>query len=155
VNATETNRMRLERFANAVLNNDAATAESLLHPDFEVYEAEGLPYGGHYRGLAGWNELFARILATWSDLKIEPQTLIGKDDAEDFGWFMKMSGRSAKTGKPFEMTIFERWSVRDGKIARILPHYWDTHLLSSIDSDESGGVLSAICDGALREQQPS
>jgi uncharacterized protein len=128
----ETNRERLQRFFTAVLAGDQAAQRSLIHPDFVLYEADGLPYAGMYRGTEGWFAAFGKIATTWADMKIEQKLLIGEPDAEEFAWFMSMSGRAATTGKKFETTVFELWSVRDGKVFSIRPHYWDTHMMANL-----------------------
>jgi ketosteroid isomerase-like protein len=128
----ETNRERLQRFYAAVLAGDQATQRSLIHPDFVLYEADGLPYAGEYHGADGWISAFAKIASTWVDIGFEQKLLIGEPDGEEFAWFMGLSGRAAKTGKPFKTTVFELWSVRDGKIFSIRPHYWDTKMMAEL-----------------------
>lgn len=130
----ESNRLCLERFYAAVVGGDHVAAESLLHAEFTVHEAGGLPYAGVYKGPRAWWQLFARISGIWLDLKIENLDLIGEPDGELFGWYMRMSGRSAATGKPFATTIFERWVVKGGKLMEVRPHYWDTKTLADLNS---------------------
>jgi ketosteroid isomerase-like protein len=134
MSSNQTNRQKLESFYLAVLNNDRTAAEALMHPEFTVYEADGLPYAGVYTGHATWWKLFERIGKTWLDMKIESLSLIGEDNGSEFGWFMRMSGRSAATGKPFSSTIFERWVIKDGKLFEVRPHYWDTKLLTDANT---------------------
>ncbi|RJG03161.1 nuclear transport factor 2 family protein [Noviherbaspirillum sedimenti] len=131
----QTNKKKLEHFAVAAMSNDRVALESLLHPEFTIHEAENLPYGGVYRGVDGWLTLFGRVNSTWADLAIEPLLLIGEANGDEFGWQMKMRGRSVATGKQFETTVFEHWSFRDGKISEVRPYYWDTKLMCTTNSD--------------------
>ena len=128
----ETNRQKLERFFAAFESGDEATQAALLHPDFLIVEADGLPYGGAYHGLAGWQALAAKIFATWSDAKIAPQFILGEDDGDRFAAMHHMKGRSSRSGLPFDTSIFELWSFRDGLIVDIRPHYWDTKMMADI-----------------------
>jgi ketosteroid isomerase-like protein len=43
-----------------------------------------------------------------------------------------MTGRGRETGTAFTMPIAEVWTLRDGKILRVTPHYLDTQLLCDI-----------------------
>ena len=44
-----------------------------------------------------------------------------------------ISGRSRKTGKPFETTVMELWRFQGALLREVLPYYWDTKLLSDVD----------------------
>lgn len=134
MNAVRSNRASLELFYTAAMTNDRATVESLLHPDFTVFEADGLPYAGAHKGHKAWWKLFDGMASIWLDLKIENLDLIGEPNGELFGWYMRMSGRSAASAKAFSLTIFERWVVKDGKLMECRPHYWDTKMLSDINA---------------------
>lgn len=128
------NRACLERFFAATMANDRATVEAILHPDFTVYEADGLPYAGVYKGHQAWWQLFDGMAGIWRDIRIESLELIGEPNGESFGWFMRMSGKAAKTGKPFSTTIFERWVVKDGMAMEVRPHYWDTKMMAELNT---------------------
>ncbi|BBZ38441.1 hypothetical protein [Mycobacterium conspicuum] len=59
---------------------DAAGA--LLHPDFVVHEAGGMPFSGEYHGAAGFFELYAKMN---EGLKLTPGEAIQFLHAEDAG----------------------------------------------------------------------
>jgi hypothetical protein len=133
---SKTNRDRITEFARLMLEGRTDEARTLLHKDFCVREADSLPYAGVYEGIEGWNTLWGRVGSTWADLEIVPdESPIGEPDGDQFGWMMKMSGRSVKTGRGFSMTVFERWTLRDNLIYEILPHYWDAHAVAAADAD--------------------
>ena len=83
-----------------------------------------------HKGAAAWWALFEKIGTIWLDMKIDSLSLIGEPDGSEFGWYMRMAGKSAKTGRPFEVTIFERWVLKDGLLFEVRPHYWDTKLMA-------------------------
>lgn len=113
-----------------------AVVKDLLDPDFVLIEPDGLPYGGTYRGPEGWWTLYRRILSTWTDLRNETLFILGNPDGEDFAFMMRLTGRSSKTGKPFETTVMEHWVVRNGRVLSILPHYYDTKYLWDLDHEQ-------------------
>ena len=135
----ETNLQVIQR-ASATMGMDNpeghATVKELLDPDFVVIEPDGLPYAGTYRGPDGWWTVFRRMLSTWTDIKHEPIFLMGDPAGENFALMVRLSGRSLKTGKPFETTVMEHWVVRNGRVVSSRPHYFDTKYLWEVCHDE-------------------
>lgn len=132
----ETHLQVMQRILAGLMTGGAegrAVVQALFDPNFVLIEPEGLPYGGTYHGPEGWWEAGRRITSTWSDLKLEPIFIKGDPDGEDFALFLKLSGRSAKTGTPFQTTVLEHWVVRKGKLVKIQPHYFDTKYLCDIN----------------------
>ena len=127
-------RQLCERFTAALAAADWATMEAMLDPDFEVVEAEGLPYAGTYRGAAGWRQLSGQVLATWSGFRLRTLEILGETD-DSLVIRFAMSGRSRKTGTPFETSILELWRFRDDRLIGITPYYFDTHQLALADAD--------------------
>ncbi len=130
--APQTNRAMIERFSALVMAGDRENAAALVHPEFVLTEAEGLPYGGKWHGFDGLLSLLGVMAETWADLAIETRSLIGEPEGTEFGLLMQIAGKSTVTGKTFSTTAFEHWVVRDGKIAEISPHYWDTQALAAL-----------------------
>lgn len=122
-----------EQFIAALGRGDWEAMERMIHPDFEVIEAEGLPYAGSFRGFDGWRRLSDAVLATWSGFRISPIEMHGGEDESAIVRFA-ISGRSRKTGKAWESSVLELWKFRDGRLARIDPYYFDTHLLAEADA---------------------
>lgn len=132
--ALQNNRDMIERFSALVMAGNMETAAALVHPDFVLTEADGLPYGGKWHGFVGLLRLLGTMADTWADLAIETRSVIGEPDGTEFGLLMQIAGKSTVTGKSFTTTAFEHWVVRDGLIAEISPHYWDTKTLSALHS---------------------
>ncbi|HEY3743328.1 MAG TPA: nuclear transport factor 2 family protein [Bryobacteraceae bacterium] len=128
--SNETNRQKLERFFHAF--HYGTIQSELMHPDFLVEEADALPYGGVYRGLRGCEALARKISATWSDIEITTQFILGNENADQFAAMQRMKGRSRRSGTPFDTTVFELWSFRDGLITEVRPYYWDTKMMADI-----------------------
>lgn len=126
----ESNKSILQRFIVAAQSGtDDSTVAALIHPDFVVHEAAGLPYAGTYKGLAGWQELFAKVLTFWQDVSVQTLRYFGAEDAEEFCILMEMSGKSPDGTEKFRTRVLEQWCLRDGKVAEVWPHYWDTHAM--------------------------
>lgn len=122
-----------ERFMTATRTGDKATLAEMVHPDFELIEPTGVPYEGTFRGLDGWRKLARAVVEAWEDFKVEPIAFPGESESS-FVVHLRLSGRSRKTGNPFDMSVLELWTFQDGKLIGISPHYFDTHLLAKIDT---------------------
>lgn len=128
------NRQKAQQFVDCLLKFDVAGCEAVMHPEFTVLEAEGLPYAGKYIGKPAWWQLFAAIGATWTGFQIELLGIIGEANGTEFAAYAHLTGKSAKTGKPFDTTVFERWQFKDGLLYEIRPHYWDTKALADANT---------------------
>ena len=60
------------------------------------------------------------------------ESIIGDATSDHVVLLQRMRGRSRRTGQPFEMSILELYSFRDGKLIGIKPYYWDTAALLAI-----------------------
>jgi ketosteroid isomerase-like protein len=118
-----------EDFLAATRSGDAAALGAMLHPEFSVEEASGLPYAGVYKGVDGWIALSRAVVGTWSKFKIAPIAYPGETE-NTFTVRFAISGVSRKTGQAFETTVLELWQFKDGKLLEIAPYYFDTHLLA-------------------------
>lgn len=125
----ETNKQILQRFITAAQSLDDETVQALMHPDFVVHEAAGLPYAGEYRGLEGWQRLFSTVVGIWKDVSIKTEMYMGADDAENFAVLMIFAGKSPDGEEAFQTRILEHWRLQDQKVIEVWPHYWDTHAM--------------------------
>lgn len=95
-----------------------------LHPDFEFVEPESFPFGGSYRGLSGYQEIARTVFEDYfSAFNVEPIDVAeGKDHVVAFVRVRAV----AKNGRPVSSTLAEVFEFADGKVRRIMPHYFDT-----------------------------
>jgi ketosteroid isomerase-like protein len=121
-----------QRFIAAVTAGDLDAVAELIDPEFVVTEAEGLPYAGTYRGVDGWRALSKAIVATWGGFRLQLLEVLG-ETADTLVVRFAIFGRSRKTGTPFASTVLELWRFRGDRLCEIVPYYWDTHHLASID----------------------
>ena len=103
---------------------------SLLHDDFVVHEAGGLPFSGDYHGPQGFFELLNRMndvldLAVGS-IATEP---LG-DDAVAARFRLTFISRAS--GKSVEMALVEIYTVRDGRITELDVYYKDPAAIAAL-----------------------
>ena len=103
---------------------------SLLHDDFVVHEAGGLPFSGDYHGSQGFFELLDRM-NDLLELKAGPITIdpLGNDAvAARFG----LTFISRASGKSVQMGLVEIYTVRDGRIAELDVYYKDPAAVAAL-----------------------
>jgi len=94
--------------------------------DFRILEADSLPFGGEYRGLEGWQSLYAHVLGMFDDPEVTLHDVtVGEDHAIGI---MTLSVTSKATGERGHFEICEVFELRDGKICGIKPYYFDTQI---------------------------
>jgi uncharacterized protein len=117
---------RIDRLLASLRSGDAAQIKALCHPDMRVEDPESLPYGGVYRGFAGMCEVSGKLFAAVKNWKCETERVIGDPNGDEFVLVQRMTGTSAETGQPIDMSILEHYAFRDGLLVSIRPYYWDT-----------------------------
>jgi uncharacterized protein len=91
---------------------------SLLADDCEFVQAESLPFGGIYRGHAGFLKMAEQIGIAWPNFGVQPLAFLG-------GGGDQVVVRTVLTGKGLQMDMLELWQVRGSKIIRCQPFYFD------------------------------
>ncbi|MEL7447226.1 MAG: nuclear transport factor 2 family protein [Pseudomonadota bacterium] len=97
--------------------------ESLLHPDFVLYEAECLPFGGEWRGQDALQRCAAAMYSTWAEAKVDIHDITGGDT-----WavtVLTLTMTSKRTGETFSQTVNEAGTFEDGLLKELRIHYFD------------------------------
>ena len=117
-------------FMQALVEGRVADAHKLLHDDFVVYEAGGVPYSGEYRGPQGFFELFAKMNEVM-ELAPDPavQFLLA-DDTVAVRYRLKFTARAS--GQSVEMGLVEIYTVRDGLIVELDVYYKDPPAIAAL-----------------------
>ena len=122
-----TNRRVVAAYFDALFRTgDFKTMATLIHPDAEYHQAEGLPYGGTFKGFENWVTMFTHAGRLY-DLQIaEAPTYAvnGTKDGVVISFVIRCT--SKKSGRTITMPISEHFHLRDGKIVSIRPFYFDT-----------------------------
>jgi hypothetical protein len=96
---------------------DVAAVVGAMADDVEWYEAEGMPYGGVYRGgQAVVENVFGPIMRDVPNFAVSPEEIIGSGDT--VAVVARYTGTGQATGKQLNLPVVHVWDVRDGKIAR-------------------------------------
>jgi uncharacterized protein len=118
------------------LDNARAGKLDLARPffsdDFILYEAEGLPFGGDYRGWEGYKQVLDKLNQFWSpDRKQSFRHFIPYGDNKVIIHF-ELDGHINKNGRHVRMPVVAIWELKDGKVTRIRPFFFDTKLIADL-----------------------
>ncbi|MDJ0642143.1 MAG: nuclear transport factor 2 family protein [Erythrobacter sp.] len=97
--------------------------ESLIHPDFVLYEAECLPFGGEWRGKDALQRCAAAMYGTWAEAKVDIHDITGGES-----WavtVLTLTMTSKRTGETFSQTVNEAGTFEDGLLKELRIHYFD------------------------------
>ena len=104
---------------------DLEGALSMMADEIEWHQAQGLPHGGDYHGLAAVRAAIFDPLDEqwWEYFLAEPQEIIGC--GEHVVVLGRYTGRGKQTGKPLDIPFAHIWRFRDGRAIRF-HQYTDT-----------------------------
>jgi ketosteroid isomerase-like protein len=130
----------IQRFQDSFVAGDMDDVLSLLTDDIVVHEAPSVPYPGDHCGKDAFIKLANAFLEVWdlqSDLELDIMPA-GDDRALALVGF---DVTAKPTGKPLRLRTAEIYTIREGEIADLIVHYWDTAAMV----EATGGikVLSA------------
>jgi ketosteroid isomerase-like protein len=92
--------------------------------DIEWFEAEGMPYGGLYRGGdAVVENVFGPIATDVEGFAVTPEEFVGSGDT--VAAIVRYTGTGKATGKSLDVPVVHVWDIRDGKLIRFR-QYIDT-----------------------------
>ncbi len=97
---------------------------ALLHPEIRISLPASLPHGGSYQGKEGARQLREKLLAAWSDFRVDIlEHLVGADSVITM---IRVKAVAKATGRDVDMKIAEFWRFRDGQVAELSAYYFDT-----------------------------
>lgn len=102
-----------------VSGGDLAGAAAMIAPDFIATQAASLPFGGTWRGHAGFAAMGAAIFEAWPDFAVSPERFFV--DADTVVVLTRVSGAGGRLDQP----MIERWRVVDGHAVECQPFYHD------------------------------
>jgi len=116
--------------------DDLEAALAMMDEDIVWHQAQGLPHGGVYEGLAAVRAAVFAPLDTewWEEFRADPEEVIGL--GEDVVVLGRYTGRSKATGAPLDIPFAHVWRFRDGRAVRF-HQFTDTR-----------GWVEALGDGA-------
>jgi uncharacterized protein len=109
---------------DAFAQGDVPAVLGAFADDIEWFEAEGMPYGGVYRGGdAIAQNVFGPITTDNDGFALILEELIGSGGT--VAAILRYTGTGKVTGKPLDVPAVHVWDIRDGKLARFR-QYIDT-----------------------------
>jgi ketosteroid isomerase-like protein len=104
-------------FYEASARGDAPALLAAMADDMEWHEAEGMPYGGVYRGgPAVMENVLGPLLEDIPDFQVTPEEMIASGDTVTV--VARYTGTGKATGKRLDLAVVHVWDVRDDKVAR-------------------------------------
>jgi uncharacterized protein len=102
----------------AFARHDLEGALAMMDEDIVWHQAQGLPHGGVYHGLATVRENVFDPLdeSWWEGFAATPDEIIGLGD--DIVVLGRYTARAKKTGAPLDVPFAHVWRFRDGKAVR-------------------------------------
>ncbi len=114
---SEQNVEFVEGIYGAFARGDVPAVLGAFAEDIEWFEAEGMPYGGLYRGPeAVAQNVFGPITEDVEGFTITPEQLIGSGDT--VAAVVRYTGTGKATGRALDVPVVHVWDIRDGKLAR-------------------------------------
>ncbi|MBC8161499.1 MAG: nuclear transport factor 2 family protein [Roseiflexaceae bacterium] len=109
---------------------ELSAAFTHLDPEFELHQAESLPYGGVYRGYESVTKFFEVFGRTWANFQ---STDVEYLEAGDYVIVRsRIRGQAKQSGNELEMPMIQVFQMRDGKAITAHPFYWDTARLLQV-----------------------
>ncbi len=118
-----TPREMLQAVYAAAGARDWDRVESLVHPDFVLFEAECLPFGGEWRGKDALQRCAAAMYATWAEANVDIHDITGGDS--NAVTVLTLTMTSKRTGETFSQTVNECGAFEDGLLKELRIHYFD------------------------------
>lgn len=116
----DTNVAAVRRLFAAVERRDLDGVLAAYAPDVVIQEAESLPYGGRYRGLAGAEQHAFAYEAAWAPMqppgvrRLDPEVLVAGDRVVVL-W--RQRGENPHSGETFDAPAVSVYRMRDGLVA--------------------------------------
>jgi ketosteroid isomerase-like protein len=118
---------------------DFSIIAETLHPEVVMHQAAALPYGGDWRGHDGFEAWMKAMTSMWS--KLEHHDVRIFDAGQDTVFTRARAVVTLRaTGEEITFPILHQVTVKDGKIFRAEPFYWDTATLLATISKSGVGA---------------
>jgi len=120
----------VDKFVTAIAENRLDDARTLLHDDFLVHEAGGLPYSGEYRGPQAFFDLLGKITEAMElTLGQSVQYLLADNTA---ALRSRLTFTARASGESVEMELIEIYTVHDELITELDVYYKDPSAVAAL-----------------------
>lgn len=114
-----------ERFVSSVMSGDKNGVRAALADDFVLRQSKGHPYVGVYRGAEGFLAAVDKLMSTYAIETLKEVGAYWSDDPDHAIFEFEMGGKISATGQPFQASILEHWTFKDGKLIAITPYWFE------------------------------
>ena len=110
--------------------DDEETAK-LFHPDFEIHEDPGMPYGGEDRGGANFLKLRRKVYAAWGPKCLDLQFTTSDASGKHATGFFKLTDTRPNRKRDTVGYASLVWTFEDDLAREVYVLYYDTPRLSA------------------------
>ncbi|WP_428483847.1 antibiotic biosynthesis monooxygenase [Rhodopila sp.] len=121
---------RFHEAENAYMNAGGASGGAsfrhmadTLDPQVVLHQSPDLPWGGEYRGHAGYEEWARTMSDAFDQLEVRDARFLTADDIVII--LCRLVTRSRKHGDTLDLPMTQMVKVRSGKIVEFRPFYWN------------------------------
>ena len=107
----------------ALRGNDDVTARTFFHPDFQVHEDPGMPYGGTFHGADGFIALRRKVRTYW---QLEILSKCVAPQADRLVIVLRLSGQPEGPVATMATMVTVVWTFREGKASEATVLYFNT-----------------------------
>ena len=112
---------------------DFAPIAATLDPECIIHQPASLPYGGEWRGHAGFEAWMRAFTAVWSSLEVREPELFPLGEVLVSRSHVYATAR--RDSRKADWPLLQLFRFRNGRILELQPFYWDTAaLLASINA---------------------
>ncbi|PDP84570.1 ketosteroid isomerase [Glycomyces fuscus] len=109
---------------------DFAPLAEYFAADVVLYQAEGLPYGGTWRGHHGTERFFAAMGHTWESFDMVERRFLARRGT--LVVLTRIRARSRRTRRETGFPLLQTITVEDRRITEVRPFYWDTAAIMDV-----------------------
>lgn len=91
-----------------------------------MVQPDSLPYGGQWQGHQGYQDWLQAFGQAWASLSVQGSHIYAAEADTVFSR-STVVGTARATGREITYPLLQMITIRDGRILRIEPFYWDTH----------------------------
>ena len=102
---------------------DFAAVADTLDPGVVLHQTPDLPWGGEFRGHAGYEDWARRMSDAFDRLEVRDARFLTGGDTVVI--LCRLVTRSRKTGQVLDLPMAQEVRVEGGRIAEFRPFYWN------------------------------
>ena len=107
----------------AAAGTSFAAMAATLDPEVVLHQSPDLPWGGEFRGHAGYEDWASRMSAAFDQLKVKEPQFFTHDDTVVIT--CRLITRARSSGKTLDLPMAQVVRVRDARIVEFRPFYWN------------------------------